>query len=67
MQHDRFLTLLTIAADSPAHLRCSDVYRVVSAADDMGCAEALCAWLAALRPDLQPEITECFEELSTTN
>jgi len=67
MQQDLFLNLLTLAADSPAQLRRSDVYRVVRDAEDMGCASAFCDWLAALRPDLQTEITECFEELSTTH
>ena len=66
MQSALFLNLLTIAADSPAQLRRPDVYRVVSAACDMACASAFCDWLAALRPDLQAEITECLQELSAT-
>jgi hypothetical protein len=57
------LTILKLAADTPAQLRRCDVYRVISAAYDASCGLAFCFDLTKERPDLTDEIQACMDDL----
>lgn len=61
----QYRNILTLAADSYAELRRSDVFRVMDAANSVDSLLEFAATLISQRPDLRAEVEECVEELST--
>lgn len=59
-----YTTILHIAADTTEKLRRCDVYRVVEAAQEIGCLADFCFWLSSERPDLTCEIFECKADVA---
>jgi hypothetical protein len=61
-----FSTIVAISADTVAELRGCDVYRVVDAANDMGCMAAFAKWLMAKRADLTAKVLEAMVDVTDT-